>query len=77
MKNERKKAANFVTSPVEREQLKVWRRVREIIHGDIMFAMTHPFVVEYGDLFSSIGRFVAADALAADEEVAAVAPTTF
>lgn len=36
--------------------------------------MTHPFGVEYGDLFSSIDNFVAADALAADEEVA---PTTF
>jgi hypothetical protein len=39
--------------------------------------MTHPFGVEYGDLFSSIDNFVAADALAVDEEVAAVAPTTF
>jgi hypothetical protein len=39
--------------------------------------MTHPFLVGYGDLFSSIDKFVAADALAADEEVAAVAPTTF
>jgi hypothetical protein len=38
--------------------------------------MTHPFGVEYGDLFSSIDNFVA-DALAVDEEVAADAPTTF
>lgn len=38
-------------------------------------AMTHPVVGKYGDLFSSIDNFVAADALAADEEVAAVAPT--
>lgn len=43
-------------------------------------SMTHPFVVENGDLFSSIGSFVTTDALADDELqdcVAAVALTTF
>jgi hypothetical protein len=38
--------------------------------------VTHPFAVESGDLFSSIESFVTADALA-DDELAAVAPTTF
>lgn len=43
-------------------------------------SVTHPFVVENGDLFSSIGSFVTTDALADDELqdcVAAVALTTF
>lgn len=42
--------------------------------------MTHPFVVENGDLFSSVDKLVTTDALADDELqdcVAAVAPTTF
>jgi hypothetical protein len=50
-----------------------WQRKKKDEEG----LVTHPFGVEYGDLFSSIDNFVAADALAADEEVAAVAPTTF
>jgi hypothetical protein len=42
--------------------------------------MTHPFVVENGDLFSSADNLLTADAPADDELqdcVAAVAPTTF
>lgn len=41
--------------------------------------MTHPFVGESGDLFSSIDSLVTADALADDElqDCVAVAPTTF
>lgn len=44
-----------------------------------MSEMTHPFVVENGDLFSSIDGLVTADALADELQdcVAVVAPTTF